>query len=219
MDAKPIGPIATIDHETLLRNKYQIQKQVDYQDQKLRFLDMPKIPFRHASIIRENFKLITEENHPIDNMLLCNECKTVHAFRNKNHGNLLRHVKLHEKLHGTHVSQECLNRARAEHDKEIKSSKKRSSTPRSKVERVAWHKAESGSSSVESPKSPAMEEKTNQQPIEIPSTTGVMVWPVTREDLKQTKKKPQRKSTKKLRLLMKLPCDSLNSPPILNWQA
>ena len=216
MDSAPTYNSTKTDHQSLLRKKFQIQKQVDYQDQKLRFLDMPKIPFRHASIIRDNFTLITEENLPIENMLLCKECHTVHAFPNKNHGNLLRHVRLHQKFHGPRESQESTNRALAEQVKEIKPSKKRKYTVKSRVHRPVSIKVESDPLSMESPASPPTEERSKQKPIEIPTDMACLV---TNDEEKKKKKKPAKKNIKKIRLLMKLPRDSLNSPPILDLQA
>ena len=150
-------------------------------------------------------------------MLICKECKTVLSFQNRNYGNLLRHVNLHEKIISNHVSHPCLMRALTEQVESLKHSKKRRSPATTKVRRSNHSKPEVAPSSMDSPSSPAIEEKSTHPPVEIPWSNLVERSANSNQDLKPKKKPSQMKQVKKLRLVMKLPLDSPNS--ITDWQA
>ena len=206
-----------IDHQLLIRKKFQIQKQVDYRDKQLKFLSMPRTPFRHASIIRDKFNLITEANQPIDNMLICKECKTVLSFQNRNYGNLLRHVNLHEKYIKSQVPHPCFARALHEQCEVTKHSKKRRCPATSKLEVSDRSKPEVAPNMLDSPTSPVVEQKATHVPIEIPWSNLVERGVNFDEHVKPKKKKQQSPRVKKFRLVMKLPP---NSPNIISdWQA
>lgn len=89
------------NHRIKIENRASIQEMVDYNNSQVRFYDIRLNPFSRFTVIKDNFKIISFDGHPVKHMVLCTVCNAVLLRDKKTTLNLLRHLKRHGISSGT----------------------------------------------------------------------------------------------------------------------
>ena len=90
------------DHQALLTQKKQIQNLIDFQSPRIVLTEFPNTEYSRNTKISINFQLITLDNEPIIQLMLCKKCKQVRAQGHMTSSTVVRHLKQHEQVDIAH---------------------------------------------------------------------------------------------------------------------
>ena len=83
------------EHHYTLEQRSALKECIAYENPDLRYHDIPSSPFARNSKIAEKFRLITYQQAPVKNLVVCKECKHVLVRYPSSTTNLLQHLKRH----------------------------------------------------------------------------------------------------------------------------
>ncbi len=83
------------EHHYTLEQRSALKEFIAYENPDLRYHDIPSSPFARNSKIAENFRLISYQQAPVKNLVVCKECKHVLVRYPTSTTNLLQHLKRH----------------------------------------------------------------------------------------------------------------------------
>jgi len=83
------------EHHYTLEQRSALKEFIAYENPDLRYHDIPSSPFARNSKIAEKFRLISYQQAPVKNLVVCKECKHVLVRYPTSTTNLLQHLKRH----------------------------------------------------------------------------------------------------------------------------
>ena len=90
------------DHQALLKQKKQIQNLIDFQSPRIVLTEFPHTDYSRNKKISINFQLITLDDEPINELMLCKKCKQVRARGHMTSSTVVRHLKQHQQVDIAH---------------------------------------------------------------------------------------------------------------------
>ena len=87
-----------IEHQTLLKNKKDLQNLIEFQSPGITLIETPSSEFSKHIQISQTLQLITLDGEPIPELMLCKKCNQVRARCRLTATPIARHLKKHEKL-------------------------------------------------------------------------------------------------------------------------
>ena len=90
------------DRKSGLIQKRNIQNLIDVQSHRIGLKQVPTNHFSKNSFISKEFQLITLDNEPIPELMLCRKCKQVRARGRFSSTLLVRHLKQHAQVECSH---------------------------------------------------------------------------------------------------------------------
>ena len=83
------------EHHYILEQRSALKEFIAYENPDLRYNDIPSSPFARNSKIADNFRLISYQQAPVKNLVVCKECNHVLVRYPTSTTNLLQHLKRH----------------------------------------------------------------------------------------------------------------------------
>ena len=83
------------EHHYTLEQRSALKEFIAYENPDLRYHDIPSSPFARNIKIAENFRLISYQQAPVKNLVVCKDCKHVLVRYPTSTTNLLQHLKRH----------------------------------------------------------------------------------------------------------------------------
>jgi len=90
------------DHQALLKQKKQIQTLINFKSPRIVLTEFPNTEYSRNNKISINFQLITLDNEPITQLMLCKKCMQVRAQGHMTSSTVVRHLKQHEQVDIAH---------------------------------------------------------------------------------------------------------------------
>ena len=86
------------DHKPLLEQRREIQTLLDYQSTRIEVHEYPSQPFSKHPEIANIYQLIILDKKPIDNLIICKQCRKILVRYRPSSTNLIRHFQRHIKF-------------------------------------------------------------------------------------------------------------------------